>query len=141
MSVEENKALIRKFLQELYNDGNATIADEVVASPILRSSMKNAVSMAHGLLSNFQFQVEDLIAEDDKVVARCLMSGTFTRRLFGLTLSNRSIEMSYIGIYRIENNQIKGFWFLGDTIAMLRQLGVGGIFLFFIGMFGRRARK
>src|SRR5689334_14165094 len=107
MSLEENKILIRKFLEELYDNGNVTVADEVVASPLLRGAMKNAVLLLREVFSDFQFTIEDMISEGDKVVARCLMRGIFTGRLWGVTLSTRSVEVSYIGIYRVDNNQVK----------------------------------
>lgn len=135
MSMEENKALIRKFLDELYNNGNFSVADEIIASPMLRESMKKAVSTARRMLSNVQVKVEDMVAENDKVVARCLISGTFTRSLLGVTLTNRSIETSYIGIYRIDNNQIKGYWFLGEPLLLMRQMGIWTFVLFFAGAF------
>ena len=85
MSIEENKNLIRKFLDEVYSKGNLSITDEVIASPILRESVKNAVSTARSILSDVQVGIEDMISEDDKVAARCLISGNFTRKLFGIT--------------------------------------------------------
>lgn len=139
MLIEENKAFVQKFLDELYNKGNLALADEVVAPSLLRGAMKNAVVTLRTILPDLRLAVEELISEEDKIVARCTMSGTYSRRWLGSNLVSRSIEVSYIGIYRVNDNQVKAFWFLRDELSLLRQLGLLGALLVF-AEFGKRLR-
>jgi predicted ester cyclase len=137
MSLEQSKSFVSSFLDELYNKGNLALADEVIAPPLLRGAIKRAVQTLREIFSDFRLTIEELIAEEDKVTARCIMRGTYKRNLFGMTIVNRSIEVDYIGIYRLSNNQIKAFWFLRDELSLVRQLGLVGAALLLV-KFGKR---
>ena len=137
MSLEQSKSFISNFLDELYNKGNLDLADEVIAPPLLRGAIKRAVETLREIFSDFRLAIEELIAEEDKVTARCIMRGTYKRNLFGMTIANRSIEVDYIGIYRLSDNQIKAFWFLRDELSLIRQLGFLGTILLLV-KFGKR---
>jgi predicted ester cyclase len=90
MPPEENKTFIRQFLEAVWNQGNLAVADEVIASPILRGAMKHAILLFRTLFPDLRFTVEDLIAEADQVVARCSLQGTFTRRWLVLIHRNET---------------------------------------------------
>ena len=137
MPLEESKSFVSNFLDELYNKGNLAFADEVIAPPLLRGAMKRAVETLREIFSDFCLTIEELVAEEDRVTARCIMRGTYKHNLFGMTLLNRSIEVDYIGIYRLSDNQIKAFWFLRDELSLVRQLGPLGTILLLV-KFGKR---
>ena len=129
MSLEQSKSFVSNFLDELYNKGNLALADEAIAPPLLRGSIKRAVETLREIFSDFRLTIEELIAEEDKVTARCIMRGTYQLTLFGMAVVNRSIEVDYIGIYHLNGNQIKTFWFLRDELTLVRQLGLLGTVL------------
>ncbi|HXD09744.1 MAG TPA: ester cyclase [Anaerolineales bacterium] len=137
MSLEQSKSFVSNFLDELYNKGNLALADQVIAPPLLRGAIKRAVQTLREIFSDFHLTIEELIAEEDKVTARCMMRGTYKRNLFGITIVNRSVEVDYIGIYRLGDNQLKAFWFLRDELSLVRQLGLLGTMLLLV-KFGKR---
>ncbi len=81
MSVEENKQIVRRFHTELWA-GNLAVVDELL-SPDFSSAMgtpqgiKEAVAESRSMVPDLQFQIEELIAEHDKVVMRWRTSGTY----------------------------------------------------------------
>lgn len=81
MSVEENKQLVRRFHTELWA-GNVAVVDELLA-PTFSSAMgapqaiKASVTQARREFPDLHFQIEELIAEQDKVVMRWRTSGTY----------------------------------------------------------------
>jgi predicted ester cyclase len=88
MSIEENKAIVRRY-QEIYNSNNLDALTEVVSEglrtpkimPGIPSGIEGA-KVAHQIMlvgfPDYQTGIDDLIAEEDKVVARITMSGTHT---------------------------------------------------------------
>jgi predicted ester cyclase len=88
---EENKALVRRFTEEVFNRGNLDVADELLApnfvdhnvSPGEQSGIegyKRVVAEQHASSSDLQYSIEELIAEGDKVVSRVIGSGTLDQR-------------------------------------------------------------
>jgi predicted ester cyclase len=129
MPLTQNKLFIHKFLDDLYNNRDLTVADNVIASPILRGSIKRASQLPRETFTDFRLVVEELIEEEDKIVARCVMHGTFKRIFLGSTLVNRSIDVDIIGIFHINDQKIKGLWYLRDEIGLFKQLGPLGVIL------------
>ena len=82
MSTEENKAIVRRWSEELFNQGNLVVADEIVAPTYRRhdpgdpfavegpEGVKRLVSMLRAQVPDLHISVEDVIAEGDKVVTR-----------------------------------------------------------------------
>ena len=127
MPIESNKQLVLQLIEDFWNQGNLTAADDLVASAVLRESMKNANSLFHDVFSDLCFEPQELIGEEDKVVARYLMSGSYVPRWFGLARPARPFAIDYIAIYRFSESKIKGFVFLRDNLVLLRQLGLPAV--------------
>lgn len=68
--------------------------------------------------------IEDIVAKDDRVWAVWTLRGHHTGTLFGIPATGRPLEITEIGIWRIEDNLIAEAWFFGDELALLRQLGL-----------------
>src|SRR5262245_43394849 len=95
MSSEENKALTRRFYQEVWNKGNLDAVAELLTSDFVdhaappgfapgREGAKQVFSMYRSAFPDFRLAIEDLIAEDDKVVARWVTQGTHQGELMGI---------------------------------------------------------
>ena len=134
MSLEENKAIVRRY-QEIYNSNHLDDLLEVVSEDLLTprimpgipSGIEGAKTAHQIMLTGFpdyQTLIEDLIAEDDKVVARIRMTGTHTGNFMGIPPTGKQIEFTGIYIARIANGKIVEHWGEEDGVGLLTQLGV-----------------
>jgi steroid delta-isomerase-like uncharacterized protein len=134
VSLEENKALVRRFFEEVYNRGNLEVADELMAPDFVDHDMlpgqqsgvegyKRSVAEQHDTSSDLRFSIEDMIAEGDKVVTRSIGSGIHDRgELMGVPPTGKRITVSNITITRVEGGKIVEEWTESDTLGMMRQL-------------------
>jgi steroid delta-isomerase-like uncharacterized protein len=133
MSTEENKAIVRRY-QEIYNSNNVDALAEVVAENFLTPRMMpgmppglegaKAIHRATLLgMPDWHTQIEDLIAEGNKVVARITMTGTHTGDFFGFPATGKKISFTGIYIVRIANGKIEEHWGEEDSMGLLQQLG------------------
>jgi predicted ester cyclase len=131
---EKNKGIIRRYYHELWNKWNLPLANELIAIDFsFRGSLavevqglegfKGYVNMVRAAFPDFHNTIEDLIAEDDKVVARLMYSATHRGEIFGVAPTGRKVEYSGMAIFRIVGNKIVNGWVLGDTPTLMRQLG------------------
>lgn len=129
---EENKEIVRR-LNAIWQ-GELEIVDELVAenyvnhNPIVPDAppgpegFKQNVSALRTAFPDIDFTLEDIIAEDDKVVLRAVGHGTHDDELMEVEPTGREVELSGIVIFRIEDGQIVERWAQFDTMGMLRQI-------------------
>jgi steroid delta-isomerase-like uncharacterized protein len=134
MSLEENKAIVRRY-QEIYNRNDLDALDEVmsfdVLTPKLLPGMPPALEGAKAVhrktligIPDFHTEIQDLIAEGDKVVARVLMTGTHTGDFYGIPATGKRVEFTGVFIARIENGRIVEHWGEEDAYNLLLQMGM-----------------
>ena len=135
MSAEDNKALVRRFVDEVQSGGNTDLIDEICsaefvnhsASPGLpadREGIKILTTMFKGAFPDSYFTVEDMIAEGDKVVTRKTFHGTHEGEFMGIPPSGRTVTVSLIDVVRISDGLAVEHWSVGDNLGMMQQLGV-----------------
>ena len=135
MSAEDNKALVRRFVDEVQSGGNTELIDEICsaefvnhsASPSLpadREGIKILTTMFKGAFPDSYFTVEDMIAEGDKVVTRKTFHGTHEGEFMGIPPSGRTVTVSLIDVVRISDGLAVEHWSVGDNLGMMQQLGV-----------------
>jgi predicted ester cyclase len=117
-SLEENKALVRHFNEEVYNRGNLNVADELLAPSFVsrdaltgeeasREDLKQEIAEQAATSSDLHFSIEEQIAEGDKVVTRSIGSGTHDLEEFeGLAPSGARITIENIFIDRVAEGKI-----------------------------------
>ena len=137
MSSEENKAIVRRFM-EAYNNRNMDIFDELVAEDYIghvfeqkgREYLKQLFTMAFEAFPDWYEAIEDLIAEDDKVWVRVKATGTHTGEwnLFGAKLppTGKKTTVMMVFIWRIADGKLAEGWEVDDNLEFLKQLGVVG---------------
>src|SRR6266536_2416916 len=135
MSSDENKALVRRFYEEI-DKGNVEAMDEFVAQDYLDHNPPPFPGIAPGLEGLKQafrmFQkatpgyhhIEDQIAEGDKVVTRLTSYGKHEGDLPGAPRTGNDMKMTSITIHRIANGKIVEKWAEKDMISLLQQIGV-----------------
>ncbi|MFD8478471.1 ester cyclase [Kitasatospora sp. NPDC059673] len=135
MSVEENKSLVRRFYREI-DAGNLEAMDELVSEDYVDHSPPPFPGLApgrEGLKQAFRLfweatpgvhEIEDQIAEGDKVVTRLTGRGTSVGDLPGIPATGRPITMTATVVHRIENGKLAEKWSDKDILGFLQQLDV-----------------
>jgi steroid delta-isomerase-like uncharacterized protein len=134
---EQNKQLIRRYfaaIDDACQAGNADVLDEFMAPDFLehapfpgvpptREGWKQAfLQFVQGAPG--RHVIEDLIAENDKVVGRVTAHGQHTGDLFGIPATGRQMQVTGIAIWRIRDGQLAEHWHVTDQLGLMQQLGV-----------------
>jgi steroid delta-isomerase-like uncharacterized protein len=132
---EANKAIVRRSVEEIFNEGRLEIADELYApdfvgyDPALPDPMKGPEGIkqqAEGYrtaFSDMQLTIEDEIAEGERVVTRWTARGTHDGELFGIPATGKQSTVTGMTIDRIIDGRIVESWNSWDTLGLLQQLG------------------
>ena len=133
MSAEENKAIFRRFIEEVWNQGNLTVADELFAPDAFTPSapqlppgpegVKTIATLWRTAFPDFQMTIEDLIAEEDKVAARFTERGTHQGEFMGIAPTGRQMSVTEIGILRMVDGKVTESWYEVDMLSLMQQLG------------------
>jgi steroid delta-isomerase-like uncharacterized protein len=134
-TTEENKALYRRWFEEVVSGGNLALADELLApdyvmhfpgspAPVDREGHKQLVMMFRTGFPDWNETVEDVIAEGEKVVIRVIGRGTHEGEFQGIPPTGNQVSASGVGIGRIEDGRIAETWAEYDAMGMMQQLGV-----------------
>ncbi|HEX5414562.1 MAG TPA: ester cyclase [Chloroflexota bacterium] len=138
MSTEANKALLRQFFA--YADQSAAGEDiwhhaaEIVA-PTFRANVPGAppldfqgfrqfVEAFNAGFPGYRHDIEDMIAEGDKALARITWYGTHRGAFQGIPPTGKSAAMAGMNLIRVEDGRIAETWAIFDVMGMLQQLGV-----------------
>jgi steroid delta-isomerase-like uncharacterized protein len=135
MSTEENKALVRRYNEEVWSRGNVDAVDEMIAADLLwgnehvnAEGVKQFVTTIRSVFPDFQVTIEDMIAEGDKVAVRMTHRATHLGEWKDSpigTIPPTGKQVAYTGIvvYRIANNRIVEDRAELDMLSLLQQLG------------------
>jgi steroid delta-isomerase-like uncharacterized protein len=133
MSTGEHNDLVRRYYAELWNRWDFALADELIAEGIAfrgslgltvqgREGFKEYVGEVRRAFPDFYNQVEELVAEGDRVVARLTYTGTHAGELLGIAPTGRRVSYAGVAVFRIVSGQIADGWVLGDLHGLIRQL-------------------
>jgi steroid delta-isomerase-like uncharacterized protein len=135
MSVEKNKALVRRFVDKVQSAGDIDAVDELCSPEFVNHSapprvppncegVKQLTTMFRRAFPDSYFTVEDMIAEGEKVVTRKTFHGTHEGEFMGIPPSGRSVSMGLIDIVRVSEGRVVEHWSMGDNLGLMQQLGV-----------------
>jgi len=134
MSVEENIALMKRWFQEVWNEGRVqTIYDLLDENAIGIGQERHTVihgpagcvayfNRLRGAFPNMKFTVEDAFGSGDRVVVRWSAVMTHTGNQLGMPASNKTVRITGIAITRIEKGKIMEGWDNWDRFAMMEQI-------------------
>ena len=134
-NTEENKAIARREIEEMWNQGQLDVIDEIFAadfvfhvlgSPDIQGTegYKQFVTMYRTAFPDLQFTIKDQIAEEDKVVIRWSTTGTHKGELMGIPPTGLTAPTPGITIGRYTGGKCVESWAIWDALGMLQQLGV-----------------
>lgn len=134
---EENKKILRRWFDEVWNNGRAEVIEELFDENGIAHGLSDDPSnpikgprdyrpfyaMFREAFPHVKIVIEDMIAEGDKVVARCSVRGKHEGQLRGLAPTQAPVEFTGIAIVRIENGKIVEAWNNFDFMTMYQQCG------------------
>ena len=135
MSFEKNKTAALRIPLEVFNKGNVNVADEVMAADYIEhapvppglppgvAGFKLFIPAFRAAFPDFQFTVDEVIAEGDKVVVRLTAQGTQKGEFAGLPASGKQATWSEIHICDMANGKLVEHWVVQDRLGMMQQLG------------------
>ena len=138
MVTADNKAIIRRWIEEAWNSGNLEIADELYTQDYTAKSMEQGIPDLRGpgdikavvrrfrsAFPDVHFEIDHLLAEGDKVVGAFTIEGTHLGEWQGIAPTGKRVKLTAIDIWRLEGGKIaERCTAVADFLAMLQQLGV-----------------
>lgn len=132
---EENKALYKKFIDEVINKKNLDVVNDLIGpgfvdhnpmpgTPPGSEGMKQAMEMFISAFPDMTSDLTFLVAEGDLVVGHQTTKGTHKGDLMGIPATGKKVEFAEIHIVRIKDGKAVEHWGLADGEAMMQQLGV-----------------
>jgi predicted ester cyclase len=135
MSTDFNKNIVRRLMEEDISQGNLAVADEIIDPGFFDHT--NPPGMQHGIeghkaivtlfrasFPDLQWQIDHMLAVDDKVVIRTTMRGTHVGEFFGIPPTGRQVIVSGIHVLRLASGKVVEHWGNNDDLGLMRQIGV-----------------
>ncbi len=135
MSTEENKAIVRRFLEGIFSQGNPDVVDELAdpnfvvhdpsseAGDVDAQGVKGPIAWSHSAFPDLRVTVEDQVTEGDKVATRGTLRGTHQGEMMGAPATGNRVTFTGIQTDRIAGGKIMESWSNWDTLGMLEQIG------------------
>jgi predicted ester cyclase len=136
MEITDNKLVVRRFIEDLFNQGRYAVLDEVLAARWVghssgqtqdQAEFEQAVRAHRTAFPNLHYVVEDQLAEDDRVATRWTFTGTQTGTMQGIPPSSRLVTVTGMAIDRVVDGILLESWFEVDINGLLQQLGVAPV--------------
>ena len=129
---EENKALVRRIIDEAWNRGNLDVIDEAFAADYQEHNprpgqetgiegYKGGISMLRAAFPDLFLDLQDIIAEGDRVAVRYVLRGTHNGEMMGLPGSGQRVESDGMVFARFQDGRIVERWQVHDDLALLQQ--------------------
>lgn len=135
-SPDENKQIVRRFVEECWNQGSMNKVSELLADqvrfhdPVFPNmnpgiqNIKNHIELSRKAYPDLKFTIDDTIAERDEVVVHWTARGTHKGQFLGMPATNRKITVDGTSIYRLEGSKIAESHANWNLASMMAQLGV-----------------
>ena len=135
--LEENKAVVRRWVEEAQNQHRLEVVDEIFAPDIVNhdapggfpspqgaDGIREFFVMMFSAFPDFRAVIHEQIAEGDKVVTRKTVSGTHLGDFMGIPPTGKRMEVSVIDVVRVVDGKCTDHWSVVDQFGMMQQLGV-----------------
>jgi steroid delta-isomerase-like uncharacterized protein len=132
----ENKAIIRRLYGEVWNGRRLDLISEIISpshalhdnnasgSSIGPEAYKTQVNRFLSGFPDLRFSIDDMVAEDEKLVVSWNIAGTHRGEFMGIPATNKKISVDGITINHIVNGKIIDSYINWDALGMLQQLGL-----------------
>jgi steroid delta-isomerase-like uncharacterized protein len=140
MSADQDKAVIRRFFEELWNNRDLEVADEIFAADCVTHQLRSGAEVAavsrnaeavrkhvSEWLAGFpdlRFTIEQMVAEAGRVVTQSVMQGTHTGIWLGIPPTDKQVGIRMMTIHRVISGRIAEDWMLVESLGFFQQLGL-----------------
>jgi steroid delta-isomerase-like uncharacterized protein len=135
MSAEQNKSIVRRWVDEGWNKGKLSVIDQLYAPNFIQhepqpemvnssEALKKYVNTYLTAFPDLHFTVDDLVAEGDKVVWRFTSKGTHQGAFMGLPPTGKTSIVTGMVLFRLENSRIVEAYVNIDALGLLQQIGI-----------------
>jgi steroid delta-isomerase-like uncharacterized protein len=131
-NLESNKAVVRRFIEEIFGNQNPDAVDDLAAedftphtwgtTPHGRAALREATHRAGAGVTEARFEIHDMIAEGDLVAVRLTSSARHTGTFMGQPPSGRRYSIDEMHIFRLRDGQVTEHWHEFDKGALMEQL-------------------
>jgi steroid delta-isomerase-like uncharacterized protein len=132
---DQNKAVIRRFVEEVQNGHDWEAYDELndpgfvnlsapPGMPADREGGKAYLQAFAAAYPDAHFEIDDMIAEGDRVVTKKTFTGTNTGEFGGAPATGKKVSLQYVDIMRVRDGRIVEHWLSMDQLSWMRQLGL-----------------
>jgi len=131
--LEGNKALVRRIIEEAFNGRNVSIIGQLTAdefrshNPRVPPGREGLEHFVRGFIegfSEFNGQIRQILAEQDKVVVWVDWQGTHTGTFSGVPATGRHVEFTTVEFFRIQDGRLAEHWDVADRLALQQGLGL-----------------
>jgi steroid delta-isomerase-like uncharacterized protein len=133
MTTDANIAIVRRLFDEGWNKGDLAVVDELVAADAVshhdgpvtgREPWKESITLYRSFFPDLLYTIDDVIAADDKVVARWTAVGSDTVGFLGMPPTGRQAAVTGITIYRLAGGRLVEHWDEFDLAGLLQKIGI-----------------
>jgi predicted ester cyclase len=131
--LEKNRTALQRLIDEGFNKGDLSVADEIVAADCKEHQRGNSdgsegtrevIETLHAWFPDFKMSVEDIVAVGDKVWARFTARGTNLGPVMGRPPTGKKVAVDVIDIVRFKDGKVVEHWGVPDQLGMMIQLGL-----------------
>ncbi|GAA0388497.1 ester cyclase [Microbispora corallina] len=122
------KDVIKRFYDEVLNGDDLDVADEIItpgfsprgAGPAGPEALKQIARYLRSAMPDLHFDIEDMIAEGDRVATRWTLRGTHEGDFFGFPPTGRPVEVRACVVFRMEDGKVAEIWPVVDASSLQR---------------------
>ena len=133
MTPEDEKARVRRYVQEAWNNRDLSIIDELMApsyrrypasggTPLDREGQKQRIAGFHRAFPDLRMSIDRIVAEGDQVAFRLVAEGTHQGAFLGVEPTGKHVTFTATDIVRFEGDHIAEHWGNSDDLGLLRQI-------------------
>ena len=135
MSTEQNKVIVRRIFDEIFNKGDAAAADRLVAPDLVEhaavplcatgpETINQVAAWCQRTLPDVHFGIDDMVAEGDRVMVRLTLTGTNQGQFQGRPPTGKRVAQPQMHVFRLFDGKMVEHWEVRDDLSMMQQLGV-----------------
>jgi len=135
MSSQQNITVAERFIEEVWRQGQIDKIDELFSAdyvdhsfgphPAGRDDLKQFVAMFRQAFQDLEYELHQMLAEDDEVASRDTVHATHKGAFMGIPATGKRVSVSAMHFLRFENGKIVEHWGITDVAGLMQQLGVG----------------
>ena len=140
MPGEQNKPIIRRFFEELWNDRKLEVADEIFSPECVTHQLqsgsedvavpRNAEAVKEHIQSwlqgfpDLKFAIEKMFTDQDYVITYAVMTGTHTGNWHGISPTGKKITIKMFVTHQVMKGKIVADWVIAESLGFFQQLGL-----------------